>query len=110
MASPFVGLNSGTMDLIYADGSLTKTRLLQCFVDMTKAAYLKLDVFNRVSVKAVVLLPGGVVGNTANKGHLSLSGENMPVEAVGIEVHPGVMRVCVPAHLNQSEWMRQFEL
>jgi hypothetical protein len=71
---------------------------------MSKAQYLKLPVFHRVGeVKALVLVPG------SEKGHLSLSGESMDVEPVGVEIHAGVMRVCVPGWLDESEWMKAYE-
>ncbi|KAL3896419.1 MAG: hypothetical protein SGCHY_004084 [Lobulomycetales sp.] len=108
MSSPFVGLSSGSMDLIYAGADLTKSRLLSCFMDMTKGQYLKQEVFSRVGVTACVLEPGGLIGDASKTGYQSLSGESMPVERVMLELHPAAMRVCVPEHLDESLWMKDF--
>ena len=104
LASPYAGLDTGSLELIYAGNKLSKAQLLKCFLDMSKGQYLKLDrVFTRRRVRACVLVP------ESSRGHLSLSGESVPVESVGIEAHPAAMRVCAPEWLDEQEWQRIYE-
>ncbi|KAJ3209652.1 hypothetical protein HK099_008446 [Clydaea vesicula] len=117
MASPHVKFNSGTMDFIYSGSDLTKMSITNAFLDGTKAEYLKNPMFKHCLVKSLVLIPKGLVVSKnsdgsdnldSTKGIFSLSGEAFKVAPVRLEIHPAVMKVLTPQHLNEDLWLQLF--
>lgn len=107
LATPFVKLGSGFMDLVYSSSDLTKTSTLGSFLDTSRGQYLKTSAIHRVLVKGLVLIPDGLIGKNGltDDGHFSLSGESIDVAPIRLEIHPGVLNICVPEHLNEDKWL-----
>ncbi len=99
LASPYVDLHSGYMDVIWSS-KMNRSQALQTVLDPSSGKYIDSDFIQHQKAIAFVLQPGAFwlsdKGKRWKKGILNVSGEQVDYEPISVQVLPGFIKVFYP--------------